>query len=112
MAIVLLKRNPFRTMLDRLLWREGGLPNIVLETSDVLSAVEHVSRGAGVAVVNPYPVMLHSNESIRYVLLEPSLEYETSMLTNPSRVPTPGMRLFMECVLARQEKITPFSAPI
>lgn len=109
--IVLLKRNPFRTMLDRLLWREGGIPNIVLETSDVLSAVEHVGRGVGVAVVNPYPVMLHSNEAIRYVLLEPSLEYETSMLTNPSRVPTPGVQLFMECVRDVQGDSSAFSAP-
>ncbi len=109
--IVLLKRNPFRTMLDRLLWREGGLPNIVLETSDVLSAIEHVGLGVGVAIVNPYPVMLQSSTDIRYVLLEPSLAYETSMLTNPSRVPTPGMRLLMECVLETQGAPSAFSVP-
>ena len=110
--IVLLKRNPFRTMLDRLLWREGSLPNIVMETADALSAVEHVEQGIGLAIVNPFPVMLTPRRRVHYARLEPSLTYETCMLTNPSRPLTPGAQHFMETVMAVQAPATPLSEPI
>ena len=94
--IVLLKRNPFRTMLDRLLWRDGSLPDIVVETADSLSAVEHVEQGVGLAVVNPFPIMLTPRRRVCFKRLEPSLTYETCMLTNPGRLLAAGARQFME----------------
>jgi len=110
--IVLLKRNPFRTMLDRLLWREGGLPNIVVETADALSAIEHVEQGLGLAIVNPYPAMLQSHRDIHFARLEQTLIYETCMLTNPARLPTPGMQHFMETLRSLQPPGTSLSEPI
>ena len=110
--IVLLKRNPFRTMLDRLLWREGNLPNIVMETADVLSAVEHVQQGLGVAIVNPFPVMLSTGRKVHYARLEPSLTYETSMLTNPSRRLSPGAQRFMETLRDIQSESNALSETI
>lgn len=110
--IVLIKRNPFRTMLDRLLWREGGLPNIVVETSDALSAVEHVEQGIGLAIVNPFPVMLRAGPDVRFVRLEPSMAYETCILTNPSRLPTPGISKFTDVLRSMQSAGTALSQAV
>ncbi len=110
--IVLLKRNPFRTMLDRLLWREGGLPNIVIETSDALSAVEHVEQGLGLAVVNPFPVMLERDMALHYAMLEPSMVYETCVITNSYGTPAPGVSLFIEALQSVQAPDTPLSKAV
>ncbi len=110
--IVLLKRNPFRTMLDRLLWREGGLPNIVVETADALSAIEHVEQGMGLAIVNPYPAMLQAHRNVHYARLEQTMVYETCMLTNPARLPTPGVQHFMETLQSLQSPATALSEPL
>lgn len=110
--IVLLKRNPFRTMLDRLLWRDGGLPNIVVETADALSAIEHVEQGIGLAIVNPYPAMLQPHRNVRFARLEQTLVYETCVLTNPARLPTPGMQRFLETIHALQPPATSLSEPV
>jgi DNA-binding transcriptional LysR family regulator len=110
--IVLLKRNPFRTMLDRLLWREGGLPNIVIETSDALSAVELVEQGLGLAVVNPFPVMLRRDRSLHYAVLEPTMVYETCVITNSSGPPVPGVSLLIEALQAVQAPDTALSKAV
>lgn len=110
--IVLLKRNPFRTMLDRLLWREGGLPNIVVETSDALSAIEHVEQGLGLAVVNPFPVMLQHQRPLHYAMLEPSMVYETSLITHSSEPPKPGISLLIEALQSVQAADTALSKAV
>ncbi len=110
--IVLLKRNPFRTMLDRLLWREGGLPNIAIETSDALSAVELVEQGLGLAVVNPFPVMLRRERTLHYAMLEPSMAYETCMITNSSGPPAPGVSLLIEALRSVQAPNTALSKAV
>lgn len=110
--IVLLKRNPFRTMLDRLLWREGGLPNIVIETSDALSAVEHVEQGLGLAVVNPFPVMLQRDRALHYAMLEPSMVYETCVITNSAGPSAPGVSLLIESLKAVQAPDTALSKAV
>lgn len=107
--IVLLKRNPFRTMLDRLLWREGSLPNVVVETADALSAVDHVEQGLGLAIVNPFPVMLKNNATVRYARIEPTMIYETCLLTNPSAPLTAAARAFMDLAVAAQGPSTHLS---
>lgn len=110
--IVLLKRNPFRTMLDRLLWRNGSLPNVVMETADAMSAVAHVEQGVGIAIVNPFPVMLTPGQKVRFTRLDPSMTYETCMLTNPARLLTPGAQLFMETLSAAQAPGSSLSEPV
>lgn len=110
--IVLLKRNPFRTMLDRLLWREGGLPNIAIETSDALSAVQYVEQGLGLAVVNPFPVMLERNMAVHYILLESSMVYETCIVTNPSEPPVPGVSLLSAALQSVQAADTVLSKSV
>lgn len=110
--ILLLKRNPFRTMIDRLLWKEGSLPNVAVETADALSAVEHVEQGLGLAIVNPYPVMLKVSGTVRFARLEPTMLYETCLITNSASKMSPAAREFMTMVISNQDAATHLSEPI
>jgi DNA-binding transcriptional LysR family regulator len=100
--VALLKRNPLRAVLDRVLWRSGSLPNIVIETSDSATALDYVAAGQGVAVVNPFPVVLENRHDLAFVPLDPLLEYETSIFTAAKTPMSSATRRFIDLILATQ----------
>jgi DNA-binding transcriptional LysR family regulator len=107
--VALAKGNQLRTILDRTLWRQGRVPNIVVETSDAHAVLEFVRRDQGIAILNPFPLMLAPNLEIRFVPLRPVMEYETCLLTNESRTYSSTVHKFMRMVASMQARDTPLS---
>ncbi len=107
--VALVQRNPLRAVLDRVLWRSGSPPNIVMETSDAITAMEYVSSGQGVAVINPFPVILDTRFDLRFIPLDPVLEYETSIFTTANRPMRSVAKRFVEHLLATQPDSVPIS---
>jgi DNA-binding transcriptional LysR family regulator len=71
--IALVKRNSARAMIDRLLAKTGSSPNIVVETSNAVSAINYVAAGSGIAVVNSFPLMQMKREEVMFKPFEPTL---------------------------------------
>lgn len=107
--VALVQRNPLRAVLDRVLWRSGSPPNIVMETSDTITAMEYVSAGQGVAVINPFPVILDKRFDLRFIPLDPVLEYETSIFTTANRPMRSVAKRFIEHLLETQPSSLPIS---
>ena len=107
--IALVKTNQIRAAIDRILWNDGAMPNIVAETTDALSAIELVENGVGVAIVNPFPLVMKSNLAIEFIPLDPKIEYVTSIITGSSKVLKSHVKEFIEVLSSCQPKDDKFS---
>lgn len=94
--IALVRRNQARVTIDRVFTKAGVRPNIVVETSTAASALAHVAEGAGVALVNAFPLVLAPNRAITFRPFEPALVYETSFFATPDRVIGSAAQRFIE----------------
>lgn len=84
--IALVRRNDARVTTDRVFTKAGVHPNIVFETSTAASSLDLVAEGAGVALVNAFPVHLLPNPQVTYRPFEPALSYDTAFFTAPDVV--------------------------
>jgi DNA-binding transcriptional LysR family regulator len=110
--ITWVRRNPIRAVLDRVLWREGEVPNVIIETSNAVSVLQYVREGLGVAIVNPFPIAFSQLEGVIYRLLEPQLEYDTSIITPLGRPLKATAQRFIDFIAQHQPAATPFSRPL
>jgi DNA-binding transcriptional LysR family regulator len=94
--IALVRRNDARATTDRVFTKAGVHPNIVIETSTAASAIEQVAEGAGVALVNAFPVTLLPSRAIAFKPFEPALVYDTSFFAAPDRVLGSTAQRFIE----------------
>jgi DNA-binding transcriptional LysR family regulator len=94
--ITLVRRNDARVATDRVFTKAGVRPNIVVETSTAASAIAHVAQGAGVALVNAFPVNLVPNRAIAFKPFEPALVYDTSFFATSDRVLSSSAQRFIE----------------
>lgn len=108
-VVALVKTNQIRAAIDRMLWNEGALPNIVAETTDALSAIELVENNVGIAIVNPFPVMINRDTKVDFIPLLPAIEYTTSIITNSSKVSKSLVKAFIDILWDCQPKDDQFS---
>lgn len=94
--IALVRRNDARATMDRLFTKAGVHANVVVETSTSASAMDHVAEGAGVALVNAFPVNLLPGRSVVFKPFEPALVYDTSFFAAPDRVLGSTAQRFIE----------------
>jgi DNA-binding transcriptional LysR family regulator len=99
--ITLVRRNDARVTTDRVFTKAGVRPNIVVETSNATSALAHVAEGAGVALVNAFPVNMLPNRAIVFRPFEPALVYDTSFFTVSDRTLGSIAQRFIEYVRAK-----------
>jgi DNA-binding transcriptional LysR family regulator len=100
--ILQVRRNPIRSQIDRLLKSGRDPVNMVVETSNALSAVQLVERGLGISVVNPFPVMNFPQPGVVYRPFEPEVWQETCFILPVNR-PLRGItKRFIEFVQKRQ----------
>lgn len=78
--IALTRRFPSRTILERLVGERGLTLDIKVETSTASSASELVAEGAGIALLNPFPVALRKDARLRFVPFEPVIPFVTKFL--------------------------------
>jgi DNA-binding transcriptional LysR family regulator len=109
--VALVKRNPARATIDRLFSKAGVRPNIVVETSNAVSALDYVGEGVGVALVNPFPVALTA-KGIVLRPFEPRLEYDTAFFLSAGDVTSALARRFIEYVREHQPAKDAWSVPV
>jgi DNA-binding transcriptional LysR family regulator len=100
--IMLAKRNPMRPIIDRLFSKAGCKPQVVMETTTAISAVNYAAHGIGIALVNPFPVLLAAPADVVFREFAPDMPYETSFFTSASAVPSSVAQKYMEHVRQHQ----------
>uniref|UniRef100_UPI0035652AB6 LysR substrate-binding domain-containing protein n=1 Tax=Paracoccus seriniphilus TaxID=184748 RepID=UPI0035652AB6 len=96
--IALSRRHSSRAAIDRLLAREGILPNRVLESSTNVSVIEFVREGLGLALLNPFPLIHQIGPEIVMRPFLPMLGYRTDFVLPSSRAPSAATMAFMQAV--------------
>ena len=94
--IAYVRRNEGRVTTDRVFTKAGVRPNIVVETSTAASAIAHVVAGAGVALVNIFPLDMRPNRAITFKPFEPALVYDTAFFATPDQVLGSTAQRFIE----------------
>lgn len=110
--VMLAKRNPVRPVLDRLFSQAASQPRVVVETATALSAVNYVSQGVGITLVNPFPVLLARFSGVTVRAFTAEVAYETSFFTSSAAKPNAVAQRYMESVREHQPQATPHCAPI
>ncbi len=89
------RRLGTRTLLDQLLARAGVEVRAVAETATNMACVELVRLGAGVSVVNPFPVLSAGMEGVLARPFRSAIVYRTSFVLATDRPPAAQARAFM-----------------
>lgn len=110
--VMLAKRNPVRPVLDRLFSQAAIQPRVVVETATALSAVNYVSQGVGITLVNPFPVLLAPFCGVSVRAFAADVDYETSFFTSSTAVPNAIAQRYMEYVREHQPQAMAHSTPI
>lgn len=107
--ILQVRRNPVRSQIDRLLKTDEDAPNVVIESSNALSAVQLVARGQGVSLVNAFPVMMHEEPGVIYRLFQPKVTQDTCFIV-PEAAPLKAItKRFIDFVREHQPARSSFS---
>lgn len=110
--IAMNRRNEARATTDRIFTKAGVRPYVVIETSTAASALDHVAAGAGVALVNAFPVVLLQQPDVVFRLFEPALSYDTSFFVASDEVPGSLEQSFMEHVRSLMPPADEFSEAV
>lgn len=109
--ILQVRRNPVRSQIDRLLKTETDSPNVAIESSNALSAVQLVGRGQGISLVNAFPVMLHKEPGVVYRPFHPKVTQDTCFIV-PEAAPLKAVtKRFIDFVREHQPAHSAFSSP-
>ncbi|MCR4265228.1 LysR family transcriptional regulator [Nitratireductor sp. ZSWI3] len=106
-----IKRHSLRGHVDRMFSRAGITPRIAAEAATVVTIVELVRAGLGVAFINPFPIALSEPEGVCFRPVDPEIEYRTCFLTPVGAAMGAGTRSFMRFV-RRGGRDDPWSQPI
>lgn len=100
--ILLVRRNPIRRQIDRLLKSNGTPVDVQIECSNTLFAVQLVGQEVGLSIVNPFPVMQRSEPGVVFRPFSPALEQDTCFILPDSRPPKKVVKLFVDFVRSHQ----------
>ena len=81
-----LRRLGTRATTEQIFARAGIQPRRVAETATNMAALELVREGLGVAIVNPFPLLVSGMEGIEVRPFDAPISYNTSFVL-PSGVP-------------------------
>ncbi len=110
--VMLAKRNPVRPTLERVFEDVGVKPQVRVETSTAISAVTYVSRGLGIALLNPFPVTAHLTQDVVVRPFSANLPYETSFFQSGNTVPNAAVQQYIEFIRHRPRAADAWSAPV
>lgn len=105
--IALTRRFPSRTIIERLVAERGLTLDIKVETATSASATELVAEGIGIALLNPFPVILRNDERVKFIPFAPAIQFETKFLM-PRGVSNAAAQRFIDH-LRRDAKSDAFS---
>ncbi|MGL4240419.1 MAG: LysR family transcriptional regulator [Beijerinckiaceae bacterium] len=102
--VALTRRFPSRGALERIMGDAGMELSITVEVATSALAFELVRAGAGIALVNPFPVAsMHRNDGVVLRPFAPRVSYECVFLRPAAQPPTAATRRFMDYVRERQQ---------
>jgi DNA-binding transcriptional LysR family regulator len=78
--IALTRRFPTRALCDAAFRDHGIEPRIAIEASTSSIAAGLVHAGAGITLLNPFPLTLRADPRLVFVPFRPRISYETAML--------------------------------
>ena len=86
-----------------LLFNECGVqPNVTIETSGAILALEMIQEGLGVSILNPFPIVLRDHPGVAYRRFDAKLPFKTRFLTASSSTPSVSARLFLDFMRGRK----------
>lgn len=97
------RRHSARTAKDKVLAAANARPRITIETATLISTVELVREGLGVALINPFPVTLHLHGALVTRPFLPAITLRTSFLWPDGAHLSAAARAFMAITRARVE---------
>jgi len=95
------RRLAIRTTLDRIFAEAGARPKVRCETATVVSAVELVRAGVGLAIFNPFPVALRPVVGVVFRPFDPQVLYETAFILPAEGPASPAARRLAEFARAQ-----------
>ena len=111
--IALSRRHSSRVVIDRVLDKAGVRPNIVIEASTNVAAIEFVRADLGIAVLNPFPLVHQLGEGVAMRPFMPALSYTTNFLLPSSQAPSAATLDFMQATRASLDRTAyPALAPL
>ncbi|MEP3280043.1 MAG: LysR substrate-binding domain-containing protein [Stappiaceae bacterium] len=89
------RRFQRRSAYDKLFAERGIARNIIIETATSHTVLEMVRQGAGVALINPFPLVLQNDPEVVFRKFVPEVAYTTSFIL-PSGPATSLAQRFVE----------------
>ncbi len=96
--VALTRRHSGRAAVDRIFDQAGVRPRIVIEAATVISALEFVRHGLGIAILNPMAIQRSLDSTLAARPFEPAVPYRASFLLPASRPCPPAVADFMALV--------------
>ncbi|MDU8942083.1 LysR family transcriptional regulator [Ovoidimarina sediminis] len=96
--IEFLRRLGTRSITEQIFARVGVRPRPVAETATNMAALELVREGLGVAVLNPFPLLVDGFEGVEIRPFDAPIVYRTSFVLPAGRPATEVARQFMRFV--------------
>lgn len=93
--IGLTKNHLARNKLENLFRKNNIDPKYVIETNTSVSALEFVSTGVGIVLMNPFPVVSYINDKITVLPFEHEIEYSSAFILPAKRAVKKSTRWFM-----------------
>lgn len=105
--VALTRRHSGRAAVDRIFDQAGVRPKIAIEAATVVSALEFVRHGLGIAILNPMAIQRSLDPSVTALPFAPAIAYRASFLLPASRPCPPAVADFMSLVSAGAGEAVP-----
>jgi DNA-binding transcriptional LysR family regulator len=109
--IALTRRFSVRSALEGVFRDAGAEPKIVVEAATSAIAYELVREGAGVTLLNPFPLAFRGDPDVAIRPFSPKVTFETSFVLSTAAPATSAARRFMTFVRRHQAE-DGYSSPI
>jgi DNA-binding transcriptional LysR family regulator len=100
--IALSRRISVRSIHERIFQDAGSEPRIVIEAATSAIAYELVRRGAGITLINPFPVAFRGDADVVIRPFTPKVPFETSFVLSTAAPATRAVRRFIDFVRRHQ----------
>lgn len=100
------RRYPFSAMLDRVFTEHRVSPRFVIETDVAMLATGFVRAGLGVAVLNPFPLLLGDRTGLVTRPFEPAFHFRTSLVLPANKPLSAAARKFIDFLKERRSATT------
>jgi DNA-binding transcriptional LysR family regulator len=99
--VALPRRFAARALTERAFQSAGVTPCIAVETATSVLAASLVKSGIGVAILNPFPLLLEADEELAFRRFVPEINYQTAAVTPAGARPSAAATRFVAFLRAQ-----------